>query len=186
MGLPENIGYRGHLPALNSIAVRGAIATAIVCLLALLFTYGTPQSTKTNVSVVLKDQSKNHSRDNHQKDPERLLKETQQTQRSSERISDTFSKLEPERVTTIKIQKEAEQEVPQKNQTSEEIAREIERREMISKYLKVDEQSKYMRDSGESDKSLTSRRERNICAAYHMHKEEYKRKGYSNWRCVKL
>ena len=183
MGLAENIGYRGHLPALNSIAARGAIATAIVCLLALLLTYGTPQSIKTNVSVVLKDQSKNHSRDNnHQKDPERLIKETQQTQRSSERISDTFSKLEPERVTTIKIQKEPEQEVPQKNQTTEEIAR----REMISKYLKADEQRKYMKDSGESDKRLNSRRERNICVAYHMHKEEYKRKGYSYWRCVKL
>jgi hypothetical protein len=181
MGLPENIGYRGHLPALNSIAVRGAIATAIVCLLALLFTYGTPQSTKTNVSVVLKEQYKNHSRDNHQNDPERLIKETQQTQQPSERISETFSRLEPERVTTIKIQKEHEQEVPQKNQTSEEIAR----REMISRYLKADEQSKYMKDSGESDKSLNSRRERNICEAYHMHKEEYKRKGYSYWRCVK-
>ena len=158
MGLPENIGYRGHLPALNSIAVRGAIATAIVCLLALLLTYGTRQSTKPNVSVVLKDQSKNHSRDNHQKDPERLLKETQQTPQPSERISDSL----------------------------EEIAREIARREMISKYLKADEQSKYMKDSGENGKSLNSRRERNICAAYHMHKEEYKRKGYSNWRCVKL
>jgi hypothetical protein len=181
MGLAENIGYRGHFPALNSIAARGAIATAIVCLLALLLTYGT--STKTNVSVVLKDQSKNHSRDNnHQKDPERLIKETQQTQQPSDRISETFSGLEPERVTTIKIQKEPEQEVPQTNQTSEEIAR----REMISKYLKADEQSKYMRDSGESDKSLNSRQERNICAAYHMHKEEYKRKGYSYWRCVKL
>jgi hypothetical protein len=69
MGLPENIGYRGHLPALNSIAVRGAIAMAIVCLLPLHLTYGTPQSTKTNVSVVLKDQSENHSTENHQKDP---------------------------------------------------------------------------------------------------------------------
>jgi hypothetical protein len=182
MGLAENIGYRGHFPALNSIAARGAIATAIVCLLVLLLTYGTPQSTKTNVSVVLKDQSKNHARDTHQKDPERLIKDTQQTQQSSERISESFARLEPERVTTIKIQKEPEQEVPQKKPTSEEIGR----REMISKYLKADEQSKYMRDSGESDKSLNSRRERDICVAYHMHKEEYKRKGYSYWRCVKL
>ena len=88
-------------------------------------------------------------------------------------------------VTTIKIQKELEQEVLQTNQTSEEIAREIARREMISKYLKADEQSKYMKDSGESDKSLNSTRDRNICVAYHMHKEEYKSKGYSYWRCVK-
>ena len=181
MGLPENIGYRGHLSALNSIAVRGAIATAIVSLLALFLTYGTRQSTKPNVSVVLKDQSKNHSRDHHQKDPERLIKETQHTQQPSERISETFSRLKPQMVTTIKIQKELEQEVLQTNQTSEEIAR----REMISKYLKADEQSKYMKDTGESDKSLNSRRERNICVAYHMHKEEYKRKGYSYWRCVK-
>jgi hypothetical protein len=180
--MAENMGYRGHLPALNSIAARGAIATAIVCLLVLLLTYGTHPSTKTNVSAVLKDQSKNHSRDNHQEDPERLIKETQQTQQPSERINKTFSRLEPERVTTIKIQKEPEQEVPQKNQTSEEIAR----REMISKYLRADEQSKYMKDSGESDKSLNSRKERNICAAYHMHKEEYKRNGYAYWRCVKL
>jgi hypothetical protein len=53
MGLTENIGYRGHLSALNSIAVRGAIATAIVCLLPLLLTHGTRQNTKTNVSAVL-------------------------------------------------------------------------------------------------------------------------------------
>ena len=158
MGLPENIGYRGHLPTLNSIAVRGAIATAIVCLLPWLLTYGTRQSTKANVSVVLKDQSKNYSRDNHQKDQERLIKETRQTQQPSERISETFSRLEPQRVTTIKIQKEPEQEFPQTNKTSEEIAREIARREMISKYLKADEQSKYMKDSGESDKSLNARR----------------------------
>jgi hypothetical protein len=182
MRLPENIGYRGHLPTLNSIAVRGAIATAIVCLLPWLLTYGTRQSTKANVSVVLKDQSKNYSRDNHQKDQERLIKETRQTQQPSERISETFSRLEPQRVTTINNQKEPEQEVPQTNHTSEEIAR----REMISKYLKADEQSKYMKDSGENGKSLNSRRERNICVAYHMHKEEYKRKGYSYWRCVKL
>jgi hypothetical protein len=56
---------------------------------------------------------------------------------------------------------------------------------MISRYLKADEQSRYMKDTGESEKNLDSRRERNICVAYHMHKEEYKRKGYSYWRCVK-
>jgi hypothetical protein len=129
MGLPENIGSRGHLPALNSIAVRGAIATAMVCLVPLLLTYGTRQSTKANVSVVLKEKSKNHLRDNHQKDPERLLKETQQTQQPqqpSERISETFSRLEPQRVTTIKIQKQPEQEVPQTNQNSESLGKSLE------------------------------------------------------------